>query len=81
MERLRQIIKEISGMSNEDFEISTPYWVLKTYKKGEVYHSYKNVCKHLGFILNGVIRIYRFHEQSGTEKNMLFFTSNLISFF
>jgi hypothetical protein len=32
-----------------------------------------SVCKHLGFILEGVFRIYRADESTGEEKNMLFF--------
>lgn len=63
-----------AGMKAEAFDLSLPYWKLKRYKKGEFYNEYKNVCKHLGFILTGVFRIYRINENTGEEKNMLFFT-------
>jgi CRP-like cAMP-binding protein len=76
MEKLRKIIMEFSGMSKEEFAMSVSYWQLKSHKKGEFYHNYKSVCRYLGFILDGVVRIYRFHEQTGVEKNMNFFTSN-----
>jgi hypothetical protein len=76
IERLRNIVGNISGMSRENFDLSIDYWQHKTYKKGEFYNEYKNVCRYLGFVLTGVFRIYKFHDQSGVEKNMLFFTND-----
>ncbi|EHQ27860.1 Crp/Fnr family transcriptional regulator [Mucilaginibacter paludis] len=76
LDRLRSTIGNISGMSQQDFDLSKAYWHPKAYKKGEFYNEYRNVCKYLGFILTGVFRIYRFDERSGTERNMLFFTND-----
>lgn len=61
-------------MSKEEFDKSLPFWKSKEYKKGEYYNEYKNVCKHLGFLVSGVFRIYRANEKTGEEKNMLFFS-------
>lgn len=66
----------VSGMSRVDFDLSIDYWKPKTYKKGEFYNEYKSVCRYLGFIQTGVFRIYKFHEESGVEKNMQFFTDD-----
>ncbi|OOQ57706.1 Crp/Fnr family transcriptional regulator [Mucilaginibacter pedocola] len=74
--QLKKSVMEVSGMREEDFALSLPYWHHKTYKKGEFYNEYRNVCKHLGFILSGVFRIYRFDDRTSTERNMLFFTAN-----
>ena len=76
IERLRKTVTGISGMSLADFELSIDYWKSKTYKKGEFYNEYKSVCRYLGFVLTGVFRIYKFHEESGVEKNMQFFTDD-----
>jgi CRP-like cAMP-binding protein len=76
IERLRKMVGDISGMSREDFDLSIDYWQFKTYKKGEFYNEYKNVCKYVGFVLTGVFRIYKFLDQSGVEKNMQFFTND-----
>jgi len=75
IERVRNIVGQISGMSREDFDLSIDYWQPKTYKKGEFYNEYKNVCRYLGFILTGVFRIYKFIDESGVEKNIQFFTN------
>ncbi len=76
IDRVRNIVGQISGMSREDFDLSLDYWQPKTYKKGEFYNEYKNVCKYLGFILTGVFRIYKFIDESGVEKNIQFFTND-----
>ena len=74
IERLRNMICAISGMSPATFDVSIDYWQPKKYKKGEFYNEYKSVCKYLGFVLSGVFRIYKFQQESGVEKNMQFFS-------
>lgn len=76
LERLQKVVNNVSGMSKADFDLSLPYWQVKTYNKDDFYNEYKNVCKYLGFVLNGVFRIYKNNEESATEKNMLFFTDD-----
>lgn len=78
MEILEKAMQEFAGIDAASFEASAPYWEVRHYKKGEFYNEYKNVCKHLGFIIDGVFRTYHVNEQSGEEKNVLFFTSNQI---
>ena len=75
IELLRKVLGS-AGMKPEAFDLSLPHWKLKQYKKGEFYNEYKNVCKHLGFVINGVFRIYRVNNNTGEEKNMLFFTDH-----
>jgi CRP-like cAMP-binding protein len=75
---LEQAICGLTGMNKETFALSLPYWELRQYKKGEYYNEYKNVCKHLGFILDGVFRTYYVNEESGEEKNILFYTANQV---
>ncbi|MFA6083471.1 Crp/Fnr family transcriptional regulator [Mucilaginibacter sp.] len=76
LEKLEDVFINKIGMDKESFALSVPYWQLKHYKKGEFYNEYKNICKHLGFIINGVFRIYRIDENTGEERNMLFFGNN-----
>ncbi len=73
-----QALQEFSGMDSEAFALSIPFWEVRTYKKGEFYNEYKNVCKHLGFITEGVFRSYFVNEQSGEQRNISFFTPNQI---
>lgn len=74
IDHLRRHIALISGMSDDAFKLSAPYWQQHIYKKGEFFNEYRNICKHLGFVVSGIFRIYRYEERTQTEKNMLFFT-------
>lgn len=61
-------------MSEEAFELSAQHWQEKQYGKGEFYNEYKNVCKHLGFIVNGIFRTYYIDGNTAEEKNVFFFS-------
>ena len=74
LELLGSALSKAVNMDDEAFNLSKPYWKIKAYKKGEFYNEYHNVCKHLGFIIQGVFRIYRADEGTSEEKNMLFFS-------
>lgn len=75
---LQQAIQAFAGIDEENFKLSLPYWQLKQYSKGEFYNEYKNVCKNLGFIFEGVFRTYYVNTETGEEKNMFFFSPGQI---
>lgn len=61
-------------MSSEAFQFSTKYWQVKAYKKGDFYNDFHQVCKHLGFVMEGVFRTYYLDEKTADEKNIFFYT-------
>ncbi|WP_435353137.1 Crp/Fnr family transcriptional regulator [Emticicia sp. SJ17W-69] len=78
IELLKKALQSFTGMSEETFLLSEQYWQVKTYKKGEFYNDYQQVCKHLGFVIEGVFRTYYLDEKSADEKNVFFYTNNQI---
>lgn len=77
-ELLQHAVLSFTGMQEEAFKLSLPYWQEKHYRKGEFYNEYKNVCRHLGFIVNGVFRTYYMDEETGEEKNVFFFSDHQV---
>ena len=75
---LQQAIQSFAGIDSENFDLSASHWQFKQYNKGEFYNEYKNVCKNLGFILDGVFRTYYVNNETGEEKNMFFFSPGQI---
>ena len=75
---LKHTLKAFAGIDENAFELSANFWQLKTYEKGEFYNEYKNVCKHLGFIIDGVFRTYYVNDDTGEQKNIFFFSPNQI---
>lgn len=78
IDTLKYALNSLAGLDNKNFDLSSSFWQEKSYKKGEFYNEYKNVCKHLGFILDGVFRTYYLDEKSGEEKNVFFFSANQV---
>lgn len=73
---LKHALTAFTGLSEQEFALSEGFWREKTYKKGEVFNDYKNVCKELGFILSGTFRSYIIDEKTGEEKNVFFYSKN-----
>ncbi|UFH56446.1 Crp/Fnr family transcriptional regulator [Spirosoma sp. KNUC1025] len=73
---LRFALKDFAGITEPDFLLSAPYWQIRHYRKGEFFNEYKSVCKHLGFILDGIFRAYYVNESTGDEKNVFFFSKH-----
>jgi CRP-like cAMP-binding protein len=73
-EILKAAFKDFAGMSEEAFRLSTNCWYEKSFKKGELFNDYKNVCKEFGFVIQGVFRSYIIDPKKGEEKNIFFFS-------
>lgn len=76
LEKLKLALHQFCGLSDEAFALSEAYWREKSFKKGELFNNYKNVCKELGFILEGTFRSYIIDPKSGEEKNIFFFSKD-----
>lgn len=76
LHKLQLILKELSAMSESAFKLSEDVWYKKTFKKGELFNDHKNVCKELGYVLEGTFRSYVIDPVSGEEKNVFFFSKN-----
>jgi len=68
-------LSQFANLSQEEFDLSIPFWHYKEYKKGEYYNEYKNVCKYLGFINEGYFRSYLI-DSKGNEKNIFIYPTH-----
>lgn len=75
---LEQVLYQFAGIDAEHFALSASYWQPRVYKKGEFYNEYKNVCKHLGFIFDGLFRTYYVNDETAEEKNVFFFSKHQV---
>ena len=75
-EILKPVFQQFAGMSAEAFDLSRGYWREKAFNKGELFNDYKNVCKELGFIVEGTFRSYIIDPKSGEERNIFFYSQN-----
>ena len=75
-EHLAIAFKKFAGLTGEEFALSNNYWIFQTYKKWDYFNEYKNVCKYLGFVLDGVFRSYIIDGKTGEEKNVFLYSGN-----
>ncbi len=71
---LKKALKELAGLPEPDFSLSEEFWHERSFKKGELFNNYQNVCKELGFILEGTFRSYIIDQKTGEEKNVFFYS-------
>lgn len=75
-DRLALSLHQFADLDPEVFELSKNSWQQQTYKKWEYFNSHKQVCKYLGFIIDGVFRSYIIDLKSGDEKNVFLYSSS-----
>ena len=78
LDLLKRALHQIAGIDDDEFELSAPHWQYREFAKGEFYNEYRNVCKYLGFIIDGVFRTYYIDDDNGEEKNVFFFSRSQI---
>ncbi|MEI6410845.1 MAG: Crp/Fnr family transcriptional regulator [Bacteroidota bacterium] len=76
LEILSFVLHQFADLSADDFNLSAPFWHHKAYKKGQYYNQRNTVCKHLGFIHDGVFRSYVIDEKTNEEKNVFLYSKN-----
>lgn len=77
-ETLRHALQAIAGIEEDEFNLSRPFWKLRDFKKNEYYNEYRHVCKHLGFINEGIFRAYYADVKTEEEKNVFFFSKHQV---
>lgn len=69
-------LNQFAGLDEKEFDKSAGMWQFQTYKKWDYFNQHKNVCKWLGFVLEGVFRSYIVDGKTGEEKNVFLYSGN-----
>lgn len=72
------LLNKYASISEADFHLASPYFVKKDIKKGEYFNVVNTICKHLAYVNKGLFRIYLNDPKTGEEKNLFFFTENMV---
>lgn len=67
-------IQNVITLSSTEVDIVASLWKEKTYKKGDFFLADGQICKHVGFILKGLMRYYINHD--GEDKTYAFAQEN-----
>lgn len=69
-------IERLLNIPREDLEVSRSFWKIQTFNKKDYFNEYGNVCKYLGFVIDGVFRTYYIDEYSLKENTIFLYSNN-----
>jgi CRP-like cAMP-binding protein len=64
MDQFKQFLKNIAPITDKEFDETIVYFNPLTLQKGEFLVQQNKVCKHIGFITHGTIRIYYINQKA-----------------
>lgn len=73
-QQMRQSLEKYNILDDEDWQQFLKYLTPKSYKKGDLFISEGQICNHLGFLNNGIARVYYIIE--GKEITSYFNTNS-----
>jgi CRP-like cAMP-binding protein len=78
IEILKCALKSFADLDEEDFNLSSSFWLEKEFKKGDFFNEYQHISKYLGFVIEGVFRGYLSDMPDGSERNVFLMSRNHI---
>jgi CRP-like cAMP-binding protein len=69
---LAPVLAQYAKLKPAELDRSKPLWKTKHYKKADFFNARLNVCKHIGYVLEGIFRVY-YTDANGEEINIFFF--------
>lgn len=81
-EVLEAHLSNFAALTSKDIDAARPFWKPRKIAKGDFFNMQYVVCNDLGLVVRGIFRIYYADPETGTEKNLFFFSENqfLVSF-
>lgn len=74
IDSLLNTIQNVIALHPAEREVIASLWKEKSYKKGEFFLAEGQVCRHVGFLVKGLMRYYINHD--GEEKTYAFAREN-----
>jgi CRP-like cAMP-binding protein len=69
---LNQNLQAFAGLSEEDLRLADGAWTLRSIAKNEFFNFRNSVCRHVGFIVRGLFRVYYVDPATSEEHDVVF---------
>jgi CRP-like cAMP-binding protein len=69
---LAQQLQAFAGLSEDDLRLAEDHWTLRTIARNEFFNFRNSVCRHIGFIVSGLFRVYYVDPVTAEEHDMVF---------
>jgi CRP-like cAMP-binding protein len=69
---LDQQLRAFAGLSEDDLRLAEDCWTLRTIARNEFFNFRNSVCRHIGFIVSGLFRVYYVDPVTTEEHDIVF---------
>ena len=69
---LEQRLQAYAGLSAADLRLADGCWTHRSIAKNDFFNFRKSVCRHIGFIVSGLFRVYHVDPATALEHNIFF---------
>lgn len=73
---LHQQLREFAQLSNADLDLGHEFWQARTVGRHNFFNNPNSLCRHIGFIVKGIFRVYYVDPKTELEHNLYFATEN-----
>jgi len=73
---LHQQLHQFAQLSTADIELSSAFWQARTVGRHDFFTIPNSLCRHIGFIVNGIFRVYYVDPKTELEHNLYFAAEN-----
>lgn len=74
---LQYHLHRFAGLSETDTELANEFWTLRSIPKHDYFNFRNSVCRHVGFIVKGIFRVYYTDPKTEQEHNLVFANENM----
>jgi len=74
---LQQQLHQFAQLSDVDIDLSNEFWQARTLSRHEFFNVPNSLCRHIGFIVRGIFRIYYVDPKTELEHNLYFAAENM----
>jgi CRP-like cAMP-binding protein len=74
---LAQSLQTFAGLSAADLQLAESHWTYRHIAKNEFFNFRNSVCRHIGFIVSGLFRVYYVDPATAEEHDMFFLPEGL----
>ncbi|MBO2009671.1 Crp/Fnr family transcriptional regulator [Hymenobacter negativus] len=71
---LSQSLQAFADLSEDDLQLADGCWTLRSIAKNEFFNFRNSVCRHVGFIVSGLFRVYYVDPETSEEHTVFIVT-------
>ncbi|AUD00405.1 Crp/Fnr family transcriptional regulator [Spirosoma pollinicola] len=73
---LQQQLHQFAQLSDDDYQLANEFWQARSVSRHDFFNVPNSLCRHIGFIVKGLFRVYYVDPKTEQEHNLYFAAEN-----